>query len=172
MLELLKKNKKKSSLFGFTLIEMMIVIAIMTIITGTVIGFNRNSDRKLALYREARKVAYSLRQAQTLAMQSKTVGGKSTCAWEIKVTATASTSYELIATICKDGPTPEAKSTQETINLGTIARFRISSNTSTVFESPLGSKSGAKFFIIESTKGTPTISNKINVNDVGDVSIE
>ncbi|MCX6737110.1 MAG: prepilin-type N-terminal cleavage/methylation domain-containing protein [Candidatus Parcubacteria bacterium] len=172
MLVLSEKNKKKSSLFGFTLIEMMIVIAIMTIITGTVIGFNRNSDRKLALYREARKVAYSLRQAQALAMQAKTVGGKSTCAWEVKVKTTASTSYELIATICKEGPTPETTTIQETINLGTIARFRVTSDTSIVFDSPLGSKSGSDFFIIESTKGTPTISNTINVNTVGDVSIQ
>ena len=65
-----KKNSK-----GFTLIELIVVMAIIAIMTGIVFANYRNSQQQLALQRAASKLAQDVRRAQEMAMASEAFEG-------------------------------------------------------------------------------------------------
>lgn len=83
---------------GFTLIEMLVVLAIIVIITGIVI-FNIGSERQnSALLRSSQKLSLDLRRAQTFALSSrvfKTTGIP--CGWGVHFNGIGSTSYIIFA---------------------------------------------------------------------------
>jgi len=83
---------------GFTLIEMLVVLAIMVIITGIVI-FNVGTQRQnSALLRSAQKLSLDLRRAQSYALSSKifrTMGVP--CGWGVHFNGVSSTSYIIFA---------------------------------------------------------------------------
>ncbi len=83
---------------GFTLIEMLVVIAIMVIITGIVI-FNIGSERQnSALMRSAQKLSLDLRRAQSFALSSrvfKTLGVP--CGWGMHFNGIGSNNYVIFA---------------------------------------------------------------------------
>ncbi len=64
-------KKIKSSVSGFTLLEMVIVISIMAIITAVTIGYNRGSDDRLVLFSNQAKVVGVLQRAKSFALQKK-----------------------------------------------------------------------------------------------------
>ena len=83
---------------GFTLIEMLVVIAIIIIIMGIVI-FNVGTERQnSALLRSAQKLSLDLRRAQSFALSSKvykTAGVP--CGWGLHFNGAGSTSYVIFA---------------------------------------------------------------------------
>lgn len=83
---------------GFTLIEMLVVLAIIVIITGVVI-FNTGLERQnSALLRSAQKLSLDLRRAQSFALSSKvfkTLGVP--CGWGAHFNGVGSDSYIIFA---------------------------------------------------------------------------
>lgn len=89
---------KNNILGGFTLIEILVVLAIIVIITGIVI-FNIGTERQnSALLRSSQKLSLDLRRAQSFALSSKVY--KTTgvpCGWGIHFNGAGSTSYIIFA---------------------------------------------------------------------------
>ena len=83
---------------GFTLIEMLIVMAIIIIITGIVI-FNIGSERQnSALLRSAQKLSLDLRRIQSFALSSKVFKTSEVpCGWGIHFNNVGSTNYIIFA---------------------------------------------------------------------------
>ncbi len=88
----------KDNIKGFTIIELLVVLAIIIIITGIVI-FNIGSERQnSALLRSAQKLSLDLRRAQSFAFSSKTyrtIGVP--CGWGLHFNGVNSTSYIIFA---------------------------------------------------------------------------
>lgn len=83
---------------GFTLVETLVVLAIMVIITGVVI-FNIGTERQnSALLRSAQKLSLDLRRAQSFALSSKTYKTAGVpCGWGVHFNGAGSTSYIIFA---------------------------------------------------------------------------
>lgn len=83
---------------GFTLIESLVVLAIIIILTGIVV-FNINSEyQNSALFRSAQNLSLNLRQAQNYALSSKTFGSWDIpCGWGVHFNGVDSTNYIIFA---------------------------------------------------------------------------
>jgi len=88
-----KQNNK-----GFTLIEILVVLAIIIIITGIVI-FNVGTERQnSALLRSSQKLSLDLRRAQSFALSSKTYKTSGVpCGWGVHFNGLGSTNYIIFA---------------------------------------------------------------------------
>lgn len=58
---------------GFTLVEMLVVLAVMSILTGLVLSVSRGDEREVHVRSAAHELAGVLRSARTMAMQTKGV---------------------------------------------------------------------------------------------------
>lgn len=89
---------KNNSSTGFTLIETLIVLAIIIIITGIVI-FNIGSERQnSALFRSAQKLSLDLRRVQSLAILSSTFKTSGVpCGWGAHFNGVNSSNYIIFA---------------------------------------------------------------------------
>ena len=72
---LFKKNTGLKNGAGLTLVELMVVVAIMMIMTAVVFVNYQPGNQQLALNRSAHKLAQDIRRAQEMAMSSAEVGG-------------------------------------------------------------------------------------------------
>ena len=83
---------------GFTLIEMLVVSAIIVVITGIVI-FNIGAERQnSALFRSAQKLSLDLRQVQSFAISSKVFKTSGVpCGWGAHFNGVSSKSYVIFA---------------------------------------------------------------------------
>lgn len=135
-----------SSSAGFTLIEILIVLAIIIIITSIVI-FNIGSERQnSALFRSAQKLSLDLRRAQTYTLSSKVFKTQGVpCSWGIHFNGVGSTNYIIFADSasavnCSDRDFIRASSGSEdfeTINLESgIIISGLSNNLSDVVFTP------------------------------------
>lgn len=68
---LTKRLRKAEAPRGFTLVEMVVVLAIIVVITGVVINGQSTYNQTLVLTDTAYTVAYSVRQAQSLGLSSQ-----------------------------------------------------------------------------------------------------
>lgn len=70
---------------GFSLLEVIIVIAIMAILSGALLGYNRKSSRQLELYSSQAKVAGFLNRAKAFALEKNLVrGGGDACVFGVR----------------------------------------------------------------------------------------
>ena len=83
---------------GFTLVEMIVVLAIIIVITG-IVTFNISTERQnSALLRSAQKLSLDLRRAQSFALSSKTYKTAGVpCGWGVHFNEAGSTSYTIFA---------------------------------------------------------------------------
>ena len=71
---------------GFSVIEMLVVVAMTAILAGTLLGFNRSSEKTIALATEQERVISILGRARSLALQRYTAGSDSyTCGMRVKL---------------------------------------------------------------------------------------
>jgi prepilin-type N-terminal cleavage/methylation domain-containing protein len=104
---------------GFTLVEMLVVLAIIVLITAVVITGQTSYNRSLLLTDTAYTVAYSVRQAQSLGLASRGISSVTNAGYGVRFAGP--TSYivfgdtggddDLSLTICPVGTagTPDAK---------------------------------------------------------------
>ena len=83
---------------GFTVVEIIVVLAIIGVITSIII-FNIGSERKnSALLRSAQNLSLNLRQVENYALSSKVFKTEGVpCGWGIHFSGTGSTSYIIFA---------------------------------------------------------------------------
>ncbi len=93
-----RAEKKTGANGGFTLIEMLVVLAIIIIITGIVI-FNVGSERaNAALERSAQNLSLDLRRVENYALSAKEFKNSGApCGWGIHFNGAGSTSYIIFA---------------------------------------------------------------------------
>lgn len=89
---------------GFTLVEMIVVLAIITMISAVVLSGNSQFDKSLTLTDTAYTVALSVRQAQSFGLSSRTYSGSTKAAYGIHFGATPLTSYLLFGDISPAPP--------------------------------------------------------------------
>ena len=61
-----KKIGKKTGNYGFTLVELLVVMSLTMILTGGLLFYNRTSENQLILYREDARIIGALQQAKTM----------------------------------------------------------------------------------------------------------
>lgn len=71
-----RKPKGKQHSSGFSVIEMLVVVGIISILSGTLLGFNRSSEKTIALATEQQRVMSILARARSLAVQRYTGGSE------------------------------------------------------------------------------------------------
>lgn len=89
----MKRSAKRNSRAGFTLIETLVVIAIMGILSAMLISYNHASTTQLALASDQATVAGALNRAKALTLEKYTpglTGGATACAYGVHF---ASSSY-------------------------------------------------------------------------------
>jgi type II secretion system protein H len=132
---------------GFTLVELLVVLAIITIMTVVVLGIN-NSDNKATTDVDsiARQLAAEIRVLQNEALNGKIVGGTTACKYVLNVSAA---SYMVRYLDCT--------ASQDVINAGTKVvnlpdkRVTLSANPSgIVFSSPMGTVSSSQKITVTS----------------------
>ena len=91
-------NNFKVNSNGFTIIELMVVIAIIVIISAIVIFNVGSQHQNSALLRSAQKLSLDLRLAQSFALSSKTYKTISVpCGWGLHFNGIGSTNYVIFA---------------------------------------------------------------------------
>lgn len=100
---------------GFTIIEMLVTLSIITLLTTMVLVYSRQSERATNLIRDSDKLMYELRRAQNLAMltlqpTATTSGGSANpiCGWGIYFNKSGlsqepQTQYILFSDFCNIG---------------------------------------------------------------------
>jgi len=168
---------------GFTLIEMIVVLAIIVIITGIVI-FNVGTERQnSALLRSAQKLSLDLRRAQTFGLASKVF--KTTgvpCGWGVHFNGAGSTSYITFADLassanCSDRDFVRAGNGSEDFEVANfeagVSISSLSNNLSDVVFSPpepivnfTPNQTSASIVLINKNGAT----RAININKTGFIS--
>lgn len=82
---------------AFSLIELLVITAIIIILTALVVPNYRGGDEQLALQRSASKLAQDIRRAQEMAMSSKRVSGTVPYGFGIYFNISSPASYILFA---------------------------------------------------------------------------
>lgn len=98
---------------GFTLIEMMVTLSIVTLLAVMVLAYSRQNERVTNLIRDSDKMVYELRRAQNLAMltlqRASSQPIQSICGWGIYINkdAVPQTQYILFSDFCNSGTTKQ-----------------------------------------------------------------
>jgi len=97
------KNLKFSS--GFTLIEMLVTLAIVTALSAMVLGYSRKSETTTYLAREGSRIVFELRRAQSQAMLmlQRDSESEKVCGWGIYIDQTnlPQEQFFLFADLCE-----------------------------------------------------------------------
>ena len=159
---------------GFTLVEMLVVLAIIIVMTGIVI-FNVNTERQnSALLHSAQKLSLDLRRAQTYALSSK--GFKSDIdipwGWGVHFFGAGSTSYVIFADRDNNKIRTDSNEDFETINFENGISFSSSNISDVIFIPP----EPTTVFTPDQTMASVILINKngatraININKTGFIS--
>ncbi len=99
ILEITKKTKR-----GFTFVEMMVSIGIITLLTVMILAYNRRAESITALSRSANKLVFELKRIQNQAMlvyQGVSLG-TNICGWGMKFDNLKPTSVIVFTDYCLD----------------------------------------------------------------------
>jgi len=69
-------NKKQRFFSGFTLIEVLVTLGIVAILSYSLLGYNRSSEKINALNRYSQRLLTDLRAAQNMAIQTQQYDGQ------------------------------------------------------------------------------------------------
>lgn len=84
-----KKGHRCASCAGFTLIEVIVVIAITAMLSSFLILYNSNSRQRIALFVEQAKIAQTLQRAKSISLSKYAVPGDSSCGYGVRFDYTA-----------------------------------------------------------------------------------
>ncbi|MBU2104034.1 type II secretion system GspH family protein [Patescibacteria group bacterium] len=82
---------------GFTLVEMLVVLAIIVIVTGIAINGQSSFNKTVILTDTAYTLAFSIREAQSLGLSSRYFGGFQNAGYGVHFSSGSLTSYILFA---------------------------------------------------------------------------
>lgn len=99
---------------GFTVYELLVIVGIMSILTGIVFSYTRRSEGQLALFRERAAIASAVLRAKGLAIQSfrPQAGVQPVCGYGIHVTRQDFTIFRELPTV-PGGTTPTCAPTPD-----------------------------------------------------------
>ena len=89
---------------GFTLVEMIVVLAIIVIITTIALLGQSSFNRSMVLTDTAYTIAFSVREAQALGISSRAFGGTQDAGYGLRFTDDTPTSYKLFADTAPAAP--------------------------------------------------------------------
>jgi len=101
---------------GFTIIEMMVTLSIVTLLAVMVLAYSRQSERVTNLIRDSDKMVYELRRAQNLAMLTlQRSSSQAICGWGIYINKEVlpQTQYILFSDFCNTGTQGQYDSGEE-----------------------------------------------------------
>lgn len=97
---------KKTQQPGFTIVEMIVVVAIIGVITAITITGQSTFNRSLLLTDTAYTVAFSARQAQSFGLSSRSFGSVANVGYGLRFDRSTPTTYLLFADSTRSLPTP------------------------------------------------------------------
>jgi len=129
----------KPVVWGFTLIETMVVIAITAILAALTIAYNRSSEKQIALFKDQAVVAGALDRAKAFALERFKSGTETACAFGVHIDATGVAGAPF--TIFQDLPAcnntyDEPGEKLETLTLDPRIEFREVTKQSILFRTP------------------------------------
>ena len=98
------KNLKFPS--GFTLIEMLVTLGIITALSSMILVYSRKSESVSNLIRESNHIAFGLRRAQNQAMmmlQQDSGSDEKICGWGIYIDINTPEQFLLFKDLCEEG---------------------------------------------------------------------
>lgn len=168
-------NDKK----GFTIIELVIVIGIISILSIIIIPSYHAGQNQFALQRSAHKLAQDLRKAQEMAMSSNEISGKNPTGYGIDFKKSRSNYYILFANLNSNTQRDGSDQDLETIELESkiiISDLSPSNNFSILFSPPdpitwVNNSSSKTAEITLSIQGTNE-TKIVRVNPAGLIEVE
>ena len=167
--------RKKRNRAGFSVIEMLIVVSIMGILAGTLLGFNRSSQKSVALATEQSRLMGILGRARSLALQRYTAGSNSyTCGIRVKLSGGT---VSLVAVVRpKDSVVKECDNlssavlTERAIESSTLEEgITVASSTQIYFSSPYLKTDLSAPLIIKLTAPGTTRTSQIEITPGGTI---
>ena len=96
----------RSARRGFTLIEMLVTLGIITALSSMILVYSRKSESVSNLIREGDHMAFELRRAQNQAMlmlQQNSGGDEKICGWGIYIDTNTPEQFLLFKDLCEEG---------------------------------------------------------------------
>ena len=80
----LRETNNPTSASGFTLVEMVVVMAVMALISGIVLSYNRTNEKRLLLFSNQAEIIGVLQRAKSFALEKRITGtDKPVCAFGV-----------------------------------------------------------------------------------------
>lgn len=179
----LKMIKFKSR--GFTLIEMLVTLGIITALSSMILVYSRKSENISNLIREGDHIAFELRrvQNQAMLMLQQDSGSEKVCGWGIYIDTNTPEQFLLFKDLCEEGTSKGDERYNDGEKVETISLLRkveiFESNISSItfippeprvkFEPDLGN--GNAYIRIQ-LKNQPGTYYEIQVSEAGQISKE
>jgi len=98
------KIKPKNQIFrGFTIIEMLVTMGVLTLLTSMILTYSRRGESFTNLTREAERLIFNLNQVKNLSLLTLNQGSdQNICGWGIHFDAT-NNSYKIFHDYCNGG---------------------------------------------------------------------
>ena len=109
--------KKRSSERGFTIVELMMVMAIITVITLISVANYHQGNLQTVLDMQANQFAQDARRMQEWAMAAHQIGGASFAGYGIHISAGTSGSYKIFTDNVINGYFDGGDAVRQTVNL-------------------------------------------------------
>ena len=168
---------------GFTILEFIIIMAIMTTLSAVLVAIQQSEEKKMALGRSAFQLFQKVREVQEMAMSSQTTdcGGNPSYSFGIYFDSVSSPESYLIFADCnangqKDSGDKEIK--EISLEKGVEISSTSPTPLSIIFSPPNpttfinGSSSGREAEIIFSLSSGGAARKKVKVNTAGRIQIE
>lgn len=163
-----QKSKVKSQVLreaGFSLVEVLVVIAIMSIMMGVVLMTNNDSGAQKDVEASAQQVAAQLRALQNESLNGKMIENNAICAFKLEILPFPS-SY--VVKYYKDCALSNIVKTMPVVSLKRV-EMTIDTADGVIFTSP-HSASAPKKITIKSTKNA-AIKKTVELGSNGDIKI-
>ncbi|MCX6783530.1 MAG: prepilin-type N-terminal cleavage/methylation domain-containing protein [candidate division WWE3 bacterium] len=150
---------------GFTLVELLIVIAVMVVIFAAIIPSFNNFTKSQYLEQATQQLINDLRSAQSKAQQGVSVGGATAYCWFLLTGNTASSAYTVgtsNAAVCT------ASNTVSTLSLPNSISFKDAGGKSIYFNQLTGSLNNAASTITIQI-GNDTVNKCVNIDPSGNI---